>query len=210
MARLLKENDARTGAELLRLIAERTKAVEALAATPHLRHQRDTMQQGGYMYAILGFPYQIDADFWLRNKTPLCGRVLEVGGKPQLLVRETGHAHSVKVSALADEKNLKVIFTYPEYRKAELGEDKLNFYIEDASGKICRFQAWLVPTRVFSTHVVKDSTANGGQMEVLMQHAMAKEKQSCSLDSPFARVFFNLFGDRHTVDGDDVNGEADE
>ena len=167
MAQLLKENDAETGAKLLRLIAGRNKAVEALAGMPHLRSRRDIMQQGGYMYALLGFPYQIDAGYWLRNKTPLCGRVLKVWGEPQLLVRETGHAHPVKVSALADEKNLKVIFTYPEYKKSELGEDKLNFYIEDASGKICRFQAWLVPTRVFATHVVKDSTANGGQMEVL-------------------------------------------
>ena len=54
--------------------------------------------------------------------------------------------------------------------------------------------------------------AKGSQMEVLMKYAKAKgkEKQSCSLDSPFARVFFNLFGDRHTVVGDDVNGEEDE
>ena len=36
--------------------------------------------------------------------------------------------------------------------------------------------------------------AKGSQMEVLMQYALAK--QSCSLDSPFARVFFNLFGRR--------------
>lgn len=36
--------------------------------------------------------------------------------------------------------------------------------------------------------------ARGGQMEVLLQYA--QEKKACPLDSPFARVFFNLFGTR--------------
>ena len=36
--------------------------------------------------------------------------------------------------------------------------------------------------------------AKGGQMEVIMQYALGK--RSCSLGSPFAQVFFNLFGMR--------------
>ena len=34
--------------------------------------------------------------------------------------------------------------------------------------------------------------AKGSQMELIREYA--KGKRSCSLDSPFARVFFNLFG----------------
>ena len=50
--------------------------------------------------------------------------------------------------------------------------------------------------------------AKGSQMEVLRQYAA--ENAACSLDSPFARVFFNLFGGRQTGVGDDVTGEEEE
>ena len=50
--------------------------------------------------------------------------------------------------------------------------------------------------------------AKGSQMEALRQYAA--ENAACSLDSPFARVFFNLFGGRQTGVGDDVNGEEEE
>ena len=50
--------------------------------------------------------------------------------------------------------------------------------------------------------------ATGSQMEEIRQYA--EENVACSLDSPFARVFFNLFGDRQTGVGDEVHGEEDE
>ena len=50
--------------------------------------------------------------------------------------------------------------------------------------------------------------AKGSQMEVIMQYA--RGKQPLSLDSPFARVFFNLFGDRRIKVLADVNGEVGE
>ena len=166
MEKLRHKNDFAVGNDLLKWIAARNKAAKALAATPHLRHLRSTLQLGGSMYAILEFPYHLDAEYLLANKVPLCGRTIKADGKPQLLIKDQGHTHPVMVSVTADEKDLKVRFTYPLYKKSQLGEDKLNFYIEDAAGKMCKFQVWLTPTRIFSTYILKNSTENAGGMEV--------------------------------------------
>ena len=166
MDQLRSKNDRAAGEKLLCFIAGRNKAVKDLTKLPELKNRFATMQAGGSMYAILTFPYHIDAEYLLANKIPLCSRTIKADGKPQLLIKDKGHSHPVTVSVTADEKNLKVRFTYPLYKRSELGEDKLNFYIEDSSGKLCKFQVWLTPTRIFASHILKSSTANGGEMEV--------------------------------------------
>ena len=166
MEKLKKGNDFALGQELLKWIAARNKAGKELADQPHLRHLRSVIQKGGSMYAVLEFPYSLDAEYFLANNIPVCGRTIKADGTPQLLVKENGHTHPVAVSVTADEKALKVRFTYPLYKKSELGEDKLNFHIEDSTGKLCKFQVWLTPTKVFSSRILKSSTENGGDMEV--------------------------------------------
>lgn len=166
MEKLKKGNSFALGQELLKWISARNKAGKELAAQPHLRHLRSVIQKGGSMYAILEFPYLLDAEYFLANNIPVCGRTIKADGKPQLLVKENGHTHPVTVAVTADEKALKVRFAYPLYKKSELGEDKLNFHIEDSTGKMCKFQVWLSPTRVFSSHILKNSTENAGEMEV--------------------------------------------
>ena len=190
------KNDRATGDKMLRFIDARNKAVKELTTLPPLRRQLATMQPGGSMYAILEFPYRIDAAYWLANKIPVCGRSIKADGKPQMLVKDKGHEHPVLVSVTADEKDLKVRFTYPLYKKAELGEDKLNFYIEDAAGKLCKFQVWLIPTKIFSTHILKNSTQNGGEMEVRKNFSApgakltfkdnAQQKAEAEFSIPFA------------------------
>ena len=122
------------------------------------------------MYGTLSFPYHMDAEYLLKNNVSLCQRTIKVGDKPQLLIKEKGRKHPVKLAIDSDDKNLYIRFIYPQYSTKQLGKDKLNFYIENSKGQILKFQKWIKSeTPIYAYKLLKTSTQNQGKQEELQR-----------------------------------------
>jgi hypothetical protein len=170
MAKLASSNDKVIGNQLLTLIAKRNKASKELSQNPQLKNKYSLIKSGGSMYGSLSFPYHIDAEYLLRNKVSLCQRTIKIGDKPQLLIKEKGRKHPVKLAVNSDSKNLYIQFIYPEYSTKQLGEDKLNLYLQDSKGQILKFQKWLKSkTPVYTYKLLKTSTQNNGKIEEIQR-----------------------------------------
>ena len=183
MAKLANSNDKIVGNLLLNLIAERNKACKELSRNQHLKKQYSLIKTGGSMYGTLSFPYHMDAEYLLKNQVYLCQRTIKVGDKPQLLIKEKGRKHPVKLAIDSDDKNLYIRFIYPQYSTKQLGKDKLNFYIENSKGQILKFQKWIKSeTPIFAYKLLKNSTQNQGKLEEL-QRFTPKDVKFTLIDS---------------------------
>ncbi len=180
MDKLSKQADPESGRKMLELVVRRNTLIAEL---PKLSPQlfgvasKELLRNGGRMYGLLSFPYNLEAEALLKSNAIPCGRLWKMDSTPQLLCGDNSKFPTT-LSAAVEGENLLVRFHLNREKSSELGEDKLGFYVEGAQGKIYKFQGWLdANKRVFASIREKSSTENNGGDEQLAR----VEPRGCSL-----------------------------